>query len=101
MGFFKKSVKKEEDAQQEMAAEAEVEQKKKKLTKKEREQAEKELRANLPSRSQVGNNGIFEMTGPLEYTFAVGTIPGGQFIPVQVTIQVGSTTRPKPWDEAG
>mmetsp|Transcript_51186 Transcript_51186/g.84895 ORF Transcript_51186/g.84895 Transcript_51186/m.84895 type:complete len:274 (-) Transcript_51186:45-866(-) len=65
----------------------EIGEKKKKLTKKEKEQAERALRARLPTRSQVGSNGIFEMTGNLSYTFAVGQIPGGQFIAVQATLQ--------------
>ena len=60
---------------------------KRKLTKKEKEKAERELRANLPTREQVGRKGVFEMSGPLEYTFAVGQIPGGPFRPVDVIIK--------------
>jgi len=61
--------------------------KKKKLTKKEKEKAEAELRANLPTRGQVGRKGVFEMTGSLAYTFAVGQIPGGQFYPIDVVLK--------------
>ena len=61
--------------------------KKKKLTKKEKEKAERELRANLPTRGEVGRKGVFEMHGPLQYTFAVGQIPGGPFYPVDVIIK--------------
>ena len=31
----------------------------------------------LPTRAEVGRKGVFEMQGPLQYTFAVGQIPGG------------------------
>jgi len=61
--------------------------KKKKLTKKEKEKAERELRANLPTRAEVGRKGVFEMQGSLQYTFAVGQIPGGPFYPVDVIIK--------------
>ena len=61
--------------------------KKKKLTKKEKEKAERELRANLPTRAEVGRKGVFEMQGPLQYTWAVGQIPGGPFYPVDVIIK--------------
>lgn len=55
-----------------------------KLTKKEKEKAEKELRRSLPSLSQVGRNGVFEMIGPLSYTWAQGNVPGGPFVPMSV-----------------
>jgi len=57
---------------------------KKKLTKKEKEKAEKELRRSLPPLSQVGRNGVFEMIGPLSFTWAAGNVPGGPFVPVSV-----------------
>jgi hypothetical protein len=55
-----------------------------KLTKKEKERAERALRQNLPPLSQVGRNGVFEMVGPLAYTWAAGNVPGGPFVPVNV-----------------
>jgi hypothetical protein len=55
-----------------------------KLTKKEKEQRERELRRSLPPLSQVGRNGVFEMIGPLSYTWAAGNVPGGPFVPVSV-----------------
>ena len=55
-----------------------------KLTKKEREAAERELRRSLPTLSEVGRRGVFEMTGPLSFTFAQGNVPGGPFLPVHV-----------------
>ena len=61
--------------------------KKKKLTAAEKKKAEAELRANLPMRSAVGRRGVFEITGELSYTFAVGQIPGGQFYPVDIVIK--------------
>ena len=57
---------------------------KKKLTKKEKEQLERELRRNLPKRSATGRNGVFEMSGPLSFTWAAGNVPGGPFVPVNV-----------------
>ena len=57
---------------------------KKKLTKKEKEKAEKELRRSLPPLSQVGRNGVFEIIGPLSFTWAAGNVPGGPYIPVSV-----------------
>ena len=44
--------------------------------------AEKELRRSLPPLSQVGRNGVFEMIGPLSFTWAAGNVPGGPFVPV-------------------
>ena len=61
--------------------------KKKKLTAAEKKKAEAELRATLPMRSAVGRRGVFEITGELSYTFAVGQIPGGQFYPVDIVIK--------------
>ena len=55
-----------------------------KLTKKEKEKAERELRRSLPSLSQVGRNGVFEMIGTLSFTWAQGNVPGGPFVPVSV-----------------
>ena len=55
-----------------------------KLTKKEKEALEKELRKNLPPLSQVGRNGVFEMSGQLAFTWAAGNVPGGPFMPVNV-----------------
>ena len=55
-----------------------------KLTKKEKEALEKELRKNLPPLSQVGRNGVFEMSGQLSFTWAAGNVPGGPFVPVNV-----------------
>lgn len=57
---------------------------KKKLTKKEKERAEKELRKSLPPLQQVSRNGVFEMAGPLGFTWAAGNVPGGPFVPVNV-----------------
>jgi len=57
---------------------------KKKLTKKEKEQLERELRRNLPKRSATGRNGVFEMSGRLSFTWAAGNVPGGPFVPVNV-----------------
>ena len=45
------------------------------------------MRANLPTRDKVGRKGVFEMTGPLSFTFAVGQIPGGQFMPIDVVLK--------------
>ena len=81
--FFGSSKKKQEEEAAALAASG----KKKKLTPKEKAKAEAELRANLPTRGQVGRKGVFEMTGPLAYTFAVGQIPGGQFIPIDVVLK--------------
>jgi hypothetical protein len=81
--FFGSSRKKQEEE----AAAAEKSGKKKKLTPKEKAKAEAEMRANLPTREKVGRKGVFEMTGPLAYTFAVGQIPGGQFIPIDVVLK--------------
>lgn len=58
--------------------------KKKKLTKKEKEALERELRRNLPKRTATGRNGVFEMSGPLSFTWAAGNVPGGPFVPVNV-----------------
>lgn len=57
---------------------------KKKLTKKEKDALERELRKNLPPLSQVGRNGVFEMSGPLGFTWAAGNVPGGPFMPASV-----------------
>lgn len=64
---------------------------KKQLSKKEKEQrrkekarVERELRRAMPPLSQVGRNGVFEMTGQLGYTWAAGNVPGGPFVPVNV-----------------
>ena len=81
MQLFRRNKKHEEEKAQEQGG------KKKKLTKKEKEKAEAELRANLPTRGQVGRKGVFEMTGPLAYTFAVGQIPGGPFYSIDVIIK--------------
>jgi hypothetical protein len=66
------------------AAEEGAAQKKKGMTKKEKEKAERELRKQLPPLSQVSRNGVFEMTGPLSFTWAAGNVPGGPFVPVNV-----------------
>ena len=42
------------------------------------------MRANLPERQKVSRRGVFEISGPLQYVFAVGQIPGGQFQPVDI-----------------
>jgi len=63
---------------------AEAKPEKVKLTKKEKEAAERELRRTLPSLSQIGRNGVFEMVGSLGYTWAAGNVPGGPFVPVNV-----------------
>merc|ERR1712139_348808 len=55
-----------------------------KLTKKEKEAAERELRRRMPPLSQVGRNGVFEMAGPLSYTWAAGNVPGGPFVPMNI-----------------
>ena len=81
--FFGSSKKK----QAEDAAALEKSGKKKKLTPKEKAKAEAEMRANLPTRGQVGRKGVFEMTGPLAYTHAVGQIPGGEFIAIDVVLK--------------
>lgn len=52
---------------------------KRKLTKREKEAAEREMRRNMPPRSQCSRNGVFEFTGTLAHTWAVGQIPGGPF----------------------
>ena len=80
--FFGSSKKKQEE---EAAAAASG--KKKKLTPKEKAKIEAEMRANLPTRDKVGRKGVFEMTGPLSFTFAVGQIPGGQFMPIDVVLK--------------
>merc|ERR1719473_911677 len=55
-----------------------------KLSKKELAEAEKALRKSLPPLSQVSRNGVFEMSGPLAFTWAAGNVPGGPFVPVNV-----------------
>ena len=65
-------------------ATAEAKPEKVKLTKKEKEAAERELRRTLPSLSQIGRNGVFEMVGSLGYTWAAGNVPGGPFVPVNI-----------------
>ena len=55
-----------------------------KLTKKEKEAAEKELRRRMPPLSQISRNGLFEIAGPLAYTWAAGNVPGGPFVPVTI-----------------
>ena len=72
------------DAKEAAAEEEDV--KKKKMTAKEKAALEKELRRSMPSRAQVTRNGVFEFTGPLAYTFAVGAIPGGPFVPVDIVL---------------
>ena len=59
MPLFGSSKKKQEEE----AAAAEKSGKKKKLTPKEKAKAEAEMRANLPTRGEVGRKGVFEMTG--------------------------------------
>ena len=53
-----------------------------KLTKKEKEAAEKEMRRRMPQRAMVSRNGVYEMVGHLHFTWAVGQIPGGPFVPI-------------------
>ena len=53
-------------------------------TKKELAEAEKALRKSLPPLSQVSRNGVFEMSGPLAFTWAAGNVPGGPFVPMNV-----------------
>lgn len=60
---------------------------KKKLTRREREKRDKALRANLPSRADVSLNGIFELSGTVTFTHAVGNVPGGKFVCRHVVVQ--------------
>ena len=60
---------------------------KKKLTRREREKRDKALRANLPSRADVSLNGIFELSGTVAFTHAVGNVPGGKFVCRHVVVQ--------------
>ena len=65
-------------------ADAEKKPEKRKLTKKEKEKMEKELRRSLPPLSQLGRNGVFEIIGPLSFTWAAGNVPGGPFVPMSI-----------------
>ena len=58
--------------------------KKQKKTKAEKKKEEEELRKHLPTRSQTGRNGVFEMFGALGFTWAQGNVPGGPFLPVNL-----------------
>ena len=44
----------------------------------------KALRLNLPPLSDLGRNGVFEMVGPLGFTWAAGNVPGGPFLPTRI-----------------
>merc|ERR1719482_185442 len=66
------------------AAQAAPKKEKVKLTKKEKEKAERDLRRSLPPLEMVGRNGVFEIVGPLSFTWAAGNVPGGPFVPVTV-----------------
>ena len=63
-------------------AAAKPEEKKKKLTDSEKKAAELALRRAMPTLAQVSRNGVYEFSGPLSYTFALGNVPGGSFLPV-------------------
>lgn len=55
---------------------------KKKLTESEKKAAELALRRAMPTLAQVSRNGVYEFSGPLSYTFALGNVPGGSFLPI-------------------
>ena len=92
MGLFGRWGKRDDEDEKEVAERAarkakEEARERKKEKKLEKERAVRELRARMPSLSQVGRNGVFEFAGYLNHTYAVGSIPGGSFLPVYTVIQ--------------